>query len=78
MSSGMIGAVRLAIAMIIFLVNALRVKVNPREPRAVHPTIPVFRRLLRMLTEGPLYFKRVRYGMHLLSPVAKLNPLHLR
>jgi hypothetical protein len=55
----MLGAIGLACATVIFLYNLLRVKLDPREPPVVHPKIPFFGHLIGMLTEGPLYLKRV-------------------
>jgi hypothetical protein len=56
-----VGAIGLAVAAMGFLFHSSRVKVDPREPPVVHPTIPFFGHLIGMLTEGPLYLKRVRY-----------------
>lgn len=45
---------------IAFLSNVLRIKVDPREPPVVHPKVPFLGHIIGMLTEGPLYLKRVR------------------
>lgn len=49
----------LAIA-IAFLSSVLRMKVDPREPPIVHPKVPFLGHIVGMLTEGPMYLKRVR------------------
>jgi hypothetical protein len=54
-----LGAFGLAIAAILFLFDLLRVKLDPREPPVVHPKIPFFGHVIGMLTDGPLYLKRV-------------------
>ncbi|KAH7071345.1 cytochrome P450 [Paraphoma chrysanthemicola] len=53
------GAIALGLAAMAFLFYTMRVKVDPREPPVVHPTVPFFGHLIGMLTEGPLYLKRV-------------------
>jgi hypothetical protein len=58
-SSTLLGAIGLTIAIVVFLSNLLRVKVDPREPPVIHPKIPFFGHLIGMLTEGPLYMKRI-------------------
>jgi cytochrome P450 len=59
-STAAIGVMGLVMAAAALLLNLIRVKVDPREPPVVHPTIPFFGHLIGMLMEGPLYLKKKR------------------
>lgn len=56
-----VGAAALAIAVIFCLLQFLNTPVDPREPPLVQPRIPYFGHIIGMLTEGPLYLRRIRY-----------------
>ncbi|KAF2125356.1 cytochrome P450 [Dothidotthia symphoricarpi CBS 119687] len=57
--STVVGAIGLLAAIGVFLSNFLRIKVDPREPPVVHPSIPLLGHIIGMLTEGPLYLKKI-------------------
>jgi hypothetical protein len=59
-STTAIGVIGFVMAAAAFILNLIRVKVDPREPPVLHPTIPFFGHLIGMLTDGPLYLKRMR------------------
>jgi hypothetical protein len=59
LSSATIGVVGLLIAVGVFLSGLLRIKVDSREPPVIHPKIPFIGHIIGMITEGPLYLKRI-------------------
>ncbi|KAL5116619.1 hypothetical protein ACEQ8H_005497 [Pleosporales sp. CAS-2024a] len=54
-----VGALALAMAVMMLVSVFLRPKVDPREPPVVHPKVPFVGHLIGTILEGPLYFKRV-------------------
>jgi uncharacterized membrane protein len=58
-STAIIGVVGLVIAIGVVLSNLLRIKVDAREPPVIHPKVPFLGHIIGMLTEGPLYLKRI-------------------
>lgn len=63
-----VGALALAVAIAALISILLRPKTDPREPPAIHSTIPFFGHIIGMLREGPLYVARVRYVACFLMP----------
>ncbi|KAH7135263.1 cytochrome P450 [Dendryphion nanum] len=41
------------------IVHFTRIKMDPREPPLIEPTIPLFGHIIGMLREGPLYFAKI-------------------
>ncbi|KAF2448887.1 cytochrome P450 [Karstenula rhodostoma CBS 690.94] len=54
-----VGALALAVAIGAFLSIASRAKVDAREPPAIYSPIPFFGHIIGMLREGPLYIARI-------------------
>jgi hypothetical protein len=59
-STATVGVVGLVVAIGVFLSSFLRANVNSREPPVIHHKVPFVGHIIGMLTEGPLYLKRVR------------------
>ncbi|CAO2647247.1 Nn.00g081690.m01.CDS01 [Neocucurbitaria sp. VM-36] len=58
-SATFIAVVGLAIGIVVFVSNILRIKVDPREPPVVYPKVPLLGHVIGMLREGPLYLRRI-------------------
>jgi len=43
----------------VYLTNALRFKVDPREPPVIYPKIPLIGHFIGMLTHGSTYTKKL-------------------
>lgn len=52
-------------ALVAFLFNALRFRVDPREPPVVYPKFPLVGHINGILMSGPLYTRKLRYGCRL-------------
>lgn len=55
-----LGLCGLAAALVVLLVNALRFKVDPREPPVIYPRIPLIGHIIGTLKEGSLYFREIQ------------------
>ena len=60
MSPMLLAVFGLVTALVVSLVNALRFKVDPREPPVIYPKIPLVGHMIGMLTEGMTYYKNLQ------------------
>jgi hypothetical protein len=60
METTAVAALGLVIAIGVLLSNLLRVKIDPREPPVIHPTVPLLGHIIGLLKEGPRFFRRVK------------------
>jgi hypothetical protein len=60
METTLVAALGFAIAIGVLLSNLLRVKIDPREPPIIHPTVPLLGHIIGLLKEGPRFFARVK------------------
>ncbi|KAJ8114735.1 hypothetical protein OPT61_g3452 [Boeremia exigua] len=54
-----LGVYGLAAALLVLLANALRFKVDPREPPVIYPSIPLIGHIIGAIREGSLYASRI-------------------
>jgi hypothetical protein len=55
-----LGLCGLAAALVVFLINALRFKVDPREPPVIYPRLPLIGHVVGLLTEGSIYARKIQ------------------
>lgn len=59
MSPSLLGAFGLIAALSVYLIHALRFKVDPREPPVIYPKIPLVGHIIGMLTGGTTYTRKL-------------------
>ncbi|KAF1918869.1 cytochrome P450 [Ampelomyces quisqualis] len=58
-STASIAVVGLLVALCFYLASVMSIKVDAREPPVIYPRIPFFGHIVGMLTEGPLYHRKL-------------------